>query len=768
MTTLGFGVITRNKDAQGLDKLLQTVAPYVDHVYVTVADKEQPSDELKAICERHKAQVSFFEWIDDFAAARNFNMKQCTDEWYSWGDTDDVVTNMEAARPFLSMQSPDLQFVIAWYNYSFTATGKVAVRHPKERFIRNNGICTWKGRLHETCVSDGDSKGIRVEDIVWNHIKTGDQHKESSARNVRIIEAEIADQITAGNVDPRTVFNLGMAYASVAQNTDDPKDWESAMRAFQRYLTLSGYDQHAYMAWKYVGICQLKLSRPELALQSFVEALLLQPGYSDAYAMLGSAYEQLNDDNRAEHWHKLALVAGVENQYASDVETSTVTSLFALASIAGRRGKYKAALKYLKEARKYVGDTDPAINGMTKELRAIEKIMLEAEKIIARLDKLPVDERRPEFEKLEQRWKSHPQIVAWRRMQNWKRETNGKEITIFGTSWEPWNPDMAKTGIGGSEEATIYLAQELKARGWTVNVYGNHGDMAKEYDGVTYRPWWEWSPEEPCDIFISWRDPNLFEHKINAKKRYLWLHDTNPSSQMTEKRLAQIDKVIVLSKYHRSLYPNVPESKIMVSANGIIPSHFEVEGIERNPHKVLYTSAPNRGLKCLLEMWPKIREQVPDAELYWAYGWNTFDLMQKNNPNAKKFKEEIVALMNQPGVIDLGRIGHEELAKHMLSGGVWAYPTEFTEIFCITAVKMQAAGCVPVCTTVAALDEVVQFGHKFDVQDMYKNQEAQEQFIAKVVEYMNNPPDRAPMMDWARKNWTWGKVADQWTEEFSK
>jgi hypothetical protein len=33
----------------------------------------------------------------------------------------------------------------------------------------------------------------------------------------------------------------------------------------------------------------------------------------------------------------------------------------------------------------------------------------------------------------------------------------------------------------------------------------------------------------------------------------------------------------------------------------------------------LYTSSPDRGLDFLLELWPRVREQVPDAELHCAY-----------------------------------------------------------------------------------------------------------------------------------------------------
>jgi glycosyltransferase involved in cell wall biosynthesis len=132
------------------------------------------------------------------------------------------------------------------------------------------------------------------------------------------------------------------------------------------------------------------------------------------------------------------------------------------------------------------------------------------------------------------------------------------------------------------------------------------------------------------------------------------------------------------------------------------------------------------------------------------------------------FKKRVVGLLDQPGVTVHGRIGHEELAELMKTSNIWAYPTEFTEISCITAMKMQAAGAVPVCTTVAALDETVQYGHKFDVPDMWTNKEAQDKFINALADVVSNGYEkRDEMREWAIKHYGWDTVASEWLNEFS-
>lgn len=766
MSLLGLGVITYTDDVEKLKKGLATIRGYVDNIYITWADKVPPNEEIKKIAKEYNADLSYYEFNKDYDAARNFNMARCKDDWYVWMDSDDTVVGMEYARSFLAKLPKQVKFVICTYNYAFTETGKVSSKHPKERFIRMNEPFSWKGKLHESCISIGKEHGITWDKCIWNHDKTSEEHVKSTMRNIEIVEAEIEQQIKDQDVDPRTVFNLGMAYASLAQVTNTQNDWEDVVKAFYKYLEVGGWDDHAFMAWKYVGFAYMKLERPELALNSYFEALKLKPQFAESHAMLGTAYQALNQFEKAETWYKLALIAGDENTYAHDVETSLIAPTMGLVHIHAFKGKFNEALKYLKLAKSYLGENDKNIKELEGELLKIKEFVESGKKKLKLLEK--AKDKKAAYARLEDKYKSLPEIISWRKSQMWKTTTTGKELVIFtGQAWESWTPETAKTGIGGSEEAVIYLAQELKKLGWEVTCYGNHGTEKKEYDGVMYAPWWEWSPQEPTDVFIGWRDPNLFDIQIKAKKKYLWLHDTNPEVQLTKDRLDNLDKVFVLSKYHRSLYPNKPDDKFVISANGIIPEQFKDRGIEKNPHKCFYGSAPNRGLKTLLELWPRIREQVPDAELYWAYGWDSFDKMNVNNPVMQKYKHDVVSLLNQPGVFDLGRIGHQEVADLMLSSGVWLYPTIFTEISCITAMKAQAAGAIPVTTNVAALEETVQHGTKLPYNDIETNKKAQDEFVEAAVRALNVKFDgREDMINWALTKKTWGAVASQWDKEF--
>ena len=177
-------------------------------------------------------------------------------------------------------------------------------------------------------------------------------------------------------------------------------------------------------------------------------------------------------------------------------------------------------------------------------------------------------------------------------------------------------------------------------------------------------------------------------------------------------------------------------------------------------HTVGYFSAYYRGLECLLQMWPNIRKEVPDATLDIYYGWGSWDALE--GYGGQDLKRRIVGLLYElrdQGVKEHGRVSHKELAKAMKRTVVWAYPTEFPEIHCITALKAQEAGCWPVVTNVAALNETVKMGDKIKSANIYSNDYAQQKFIKCVVEALKEGKRSNPV-----EGVDWSDVATKWSE----
>jgi hypothetical protein len=77
---------------------------------------------------------------------------------------------------------------------------------------------------------------------------------------------------------------------------------------------------------------------------------------------------------------------------------------------------------------------------------------------------------------------------------------------------------------------------------------------------------------------------------------YIWCHDLfAPGIEHHE----IYHRVLALSPFHKGFLKHlfaIPDEKIIVSRNGIDTTRWEGPAPVRNPHKVVFTSSPDRGL----------------------------------------------------------------------------------------------------------------------------------------------------------------------------
>lgn len=188
----------------------------------------------------------------------------------------------------------------------------------------------------------------------------------------------------------------------------------------------------------------------------------------------------------------------------------------------------------------------------------------------------------------------------------------------------------------------------------------------------------------------------------------------------------------------------------------------------RNNKKICYTSSYDRGLEHLLKMWPDIKREVPEAELVIAYGWQLFVKFYSNNPASMAWKAKMDEMMKADGITHLDRLPQDKLAEEMKTCGIWAYPTHFGEISCISAMKAQCYGAIPVVVNYAALQTTVQHGIKVegDIYDKETQDKFKQELISLLKDDKRQEKIRKPMMKWAKETYSWDKVAEEWSDEF--
>ena len=338
--------------------------------------------------------------------------------------------------------------------------------------------------------------------------------------------------------------------------------------------------------------------------------------------------------------------------------------------------------------------------------------------------------------------------------ENWGNEEHPSVVIYCGPGWEEWNPDQIdQKGLGGSETAVVLLGRELVRKGMRVTVYGPSDGV---WDGVVYRHWQKFDPAAGCYLFVSWRNPRMFDNDIRAVRKALWVHDTDYREMVTEERMAKVDSIWVMSEWHRQhwsdLYPYT-SGKVLVVGNGLRADRFSPIDVPRDQTKIVYSSSPDRGLSQLLDYWPEITKAIPHVTLDIYYDWTNYDLM--GGPT--DFKEMIMGKVRQIGVNWCGRVGQQALADSLKKAGALLYPGphDFCETFGITFLEAQAAGCVPVTRDNGALPETNRYGI------IVPNDSPVDEWVSAVQAALaRSETDRAEMSTWA-KTQTWEAVANR-------
>jgi glycosyltransferase involved in cell wall biosynthesis/2-polyprenyl-3-methyl-5-hydroxy-6-metoxy-1,4-benzoquinol methylase len=352
-----------------------------------------------------------------------------------------------------------------------------------------------------------------------------------------------------------------------------------------------------------------------------------------------------------------------------------------------------------------------------------------------------------------------------------------KDIVFFiGDGLENWTPHSVDIhGIGGSELAAIEMSKRLAALGNKVRVYSSCGEWGEGiYSGVEYYKTAKFH-DIKCDILVVSRFAQALNSKLNikAKAKYLWVHDVVPKG-LTEELANEAYKIFALTEWHKQNilhhHKFLKEDQIIITQNGIDLERFNVD-VERNPHKAVISSSPDRYLPSLLKIWPKVREAVNDAELHIYYG---FDYWKKATVDAGQLKliedlENQIKSMSHMGIHYHGRVNQHQLAKAYKSAGVWPFSTWFTETSCIGAIEAQMAGLKIVTSPIAALNETVGLRGDMIAGD-WLSEEYQNNFAKAIIHAMKNTKgeDREELIKYASEHFNWNDVAKSWNEMFNK
>ena len=309
---------------------------------------------------------------------------------------------------------------------------------------------------------------------------------------------------------------------------------------------------------------------------------------------------------------------------------------------------------------------------------------------------------------------------------------------IADGGYSEWNGNSIDSGIGGSEKYIIMMAKYMRKHfDGIILVFCNTSTMV-ECDGVKYIPInniYISLTTHYIDICIISRYSHFIPLATNsyADKIYVVAHDVLLSGDVIIDS-PKLKNIICLTEWHKEYFlekhPSLKDKTIVIG-NGIEPFTLQPKG--KKPFKFIYSSAANRGLIILLQMWNDILNIYPEAELHCYC-----DIDNKYiNITDKEMMDDIRKLcISVKNVYIHGWVNRETLEEAWNSSHIWLYPCIFKETFCITALEAAISKTLVITNNLAGLNETV--GNRGIIVQGSARTETWKNMILEILRNLNN------------------------------
>ena len=149
---LSIGMIVKNEE-EYLEQCLTALQPILNSLdsELIIADTGS-TDRTVEIAKKFTDNVYHFEWINDFAAARNSTLERAKGDWYMFIDADEIAVDCTDIIKFFKSGEYKKYYSATYVQKSYTDTSNndlfSEIRVP--RIIKKEKDSTFVGRIHET------------------------------------------------------------------------------------------------------------------------------------------------------------------------------------------------------------------------------------------------------------------------------------------------------------------------------------------------------------------------------------------------------------------------------------------------------------------------------------------------------------------------------------------------------------------------------------------------------------------------------------------
>ena len=222
-------MIVKN-ERENLPRCLASAKPYVDEMIVVDTGSDDGTPEIAA---DYGAKVRYFEWCDDFAAARNYAISQASGDWILMMDADEELV-VESDDFFQELSFPS---EILAYSLTYIDVNDYLKRTPTYRpsLFRNILRLRYVRRLHEYLADQ--NQAIKPEYLAhtpslkiihYGHFKEKVRQKFIN-RNIPMLERMVQEE----ELNLRLLYCLAGMYAET-QQVEKAKEFYA--KVFERLL----------------------------------------------------------------------------------------------------------------------------------------------------------------------------------------------------------------------------------------------------------------------------------------------------------------------------------------------------------------------------------------------------------------------------------------------------------------------------------------------------------------------------------------------------
>lgn len=340
-------MIVKNEE-QTIARCLRSVESIVDEIIIVDTGS---TDKTQEIVSMFTNKIYDFEWINDFAAARNYAFSQATMEYILWLDADDVIlpADREALISLKNTLDRGIDVISMLYNLAFNEHGKVSSQIRRNRIVKRQKDFRWVGAVHEYLEVWGNRLSI---DAAITHQPLS----HDAGRNLYIYEQR---QLKGEQFSPRDLYYF-------ANELKDHSLYYRAIEYYQKFLdTKQGWIEDNIAACGKLADCFYNLNDVENQLKYIYMSFQYAAPRADFCCRLGFYHLNNNQMEQAIFWYKVATEckSPAESWGVVNLQCQTWLPHLQLCVCYSRIGQYHLAYEHNEMAATYIpADTRIELN----------------------------------------------------------------------------------------------------------------------------------------------------------------------------------------------------------------------------------------------------------------------------------------------------------------------------------------------------------------------------------------------------------------------